>query len=340
MRHGTADPGRGAEREVRLVVAHAPGADRGVLQVGHAGDDLRCRPGCRAPRHVGEHRSRRPSPLHAAAAAGSGSTPARRTSLASYSSRSRSRLSVSQAAGHRHVRRGRDPGEPHREVVDRLEVPPRGRRHLGPVAGEVQHVRDRVAAVRAGDAAGPAQPEGERSRRVARRPVRRRSPWSAPRPRASLHIRHSATGRPSASTGTVLAHWPGHGDRDDSAPSTPALDLAATCGGDDRAATTPPRPGWRRSRGRRRVRTTTRRPRRGGDVADLRAAAAQVDGEDEPSAHRLRSTGGRACWVSSIASITSCDEVVGFVGQAEPTGHAAVDRAGLRRRLAAAARCA
>ena len=70
-------------------------------------------------------------------------------------------------AAHRGVGGRRPAGESHRQVVDRLQVPARGRGDLGLVALEVEHVADRVAAERRRDAAGVADPGRERARRVA-----------------------------------------------------------------------------------------------------------------------------------------------------------------------------
>ena len=60
---------------------------------------------------------------------------------------------------------GGDAGEPHRQVVDRLEVPAGRGGDLGVVRRQVEHVPDRVVA--AGDAGGLADPGGQRPRVVA-----------------------------------------------------------------------------------------------------------------------------------------------------------------------------
>ena len=100
------------------------------------------------------------------------------------------------------------PGEPHRQVVDRLEVPARGRGDLGLVALEVEHVADRVGAGRRRDAAGAADPGRQRAWRVA---LHRAADHGAGVRRSAgvaSTARTGPTGAPASSTGTVLAHWP------------------------------------------------------------------------------------------------------------------------------------
>ena len=155
-------------------------------------------------RHDPDHRAGR----RAAAGACRGRRPAAAPAPGRSSSRSRWRLSVSQARGHRRVRRGGDAGEPHRQVVDRLEVPARRARDLGLV----------VAAGAACGRSGRRRSWRARHRCVAprrravaarsRRPARRSPARVCGSPRLSIQSWQSPTGTPCSSTGTVLAHCP------------------------------------------------------------------------------------------------------------------------------------
>ncbi len=66
--------------------------------------------------------------------------------------------------GHGGVRCRGDAGEPHRQVVDRFEVPPGGGGHLRSIVLDVQDVADGVGACGRRGAAGPANPTGDRYR--------------------------------------------------------------------------------------------------------------------------------------------------------------------------------
>ena len=163
--------------------------------------------------------------------------------------------------GHRHQRRGGDAGEPHRQVVDRLEVPPRGGRDLGPVAVEVQHVGDRVGPGGAGDAAAAPQPGGQRPAASSPRPDRRTPPRSAPR-RGCRST--SGTPRPGGRTRRRAPCSPtGRSPRPRRRRHRRRRPRRSRDGPPRRSwSTTPRRPGPRRRSRRRSARATTRPVRR------------------------------------------------------------------------------
>ena len=332
----------GADRQVRLVVAHGAGAGGGGVQVGRAGDHLHAAREPELGGDVGAHRRRRPS-----RSARSGGSLSRVDAGQAHQgrrrrrARSRSRLSVSQAADHRRVRGGGDAGEAHRQVVDRLEVPARRARDVGLVAGEVEHVADRVVAARSTArrrCGGPSAPA--RTRRVAAHRAADDAPRVAAR-RACPSTSRSR--RPGARPRRPARCWP-----------TAPVQLTATTGS---GATAP---------------LARRAPGRVGDEPPPllgvlhRAAAGQLARRDRPGgparrsrpvsdtsptfgppvprstartnrsyAARARSTviasrsGGSGCWRVEHVGHHHLDELVGLVGQA--AGDAAVDRAGARR---------
>ena len=213
---------------------------------------------------------------------------------------------------HRHVRRGSDAGEPHREVVDRLEVPPGpcGRPRAASCS-QVQHVPDRVGAGRRRHAAGAAHPGGQRARVVALDRSADDRAASTARPGCPSTSGTSPTGTPVG----VDRHRarPLAGDarrRRPRSPCDPGLGQPAPGARRRRAATTPRRPGWPRRRSPQRRGDGVVLPpddlAAGGDQPDLRAAGAQVDGEDEPVVRAVIGPAAAGdCWVSSMSVITA-----------------------------------
>ena len=149
------------------------------------------------------------------------------------------------------------------------------------------------------------------------------------RPRESIHIRHSPTGTPASSTGTVLAHWPVTATATTSSPSMPLVGQAPAGALDHepppllgvlgRGSAGPP------SRGDGPV-VPPRDLAAGGDQPDLRAAGAQVDGEHEPTG-RLGHEAGRGHGLLGVEHVghDGPDELLDLARQ--PSGHSAVDRA-------------
>ncbi len=194
-RHRAADPGRRADRQVRLVVEERAGAERAGVEVGRAGDDLHPVGQSQGARHLGEH------------GAHHGAGGAQRRQVVEAHARAAHQLGVvlealeisvvgEPRAGHRRVRRGGDAREPHREVVDRLEEPARRPGDLRLVVEEMEHVPDRVGAGGRRRARGAPNPHGQRHGRVAAQrpaddPLRvRRAP--AVHPEAALADRDPA----------------------------------------------------------------------------------------------------------------------------------------------------
>jgi hypothetical protein len=156
--HRQADPRRGAERHVGLALADGARADGRRVQVGHPGHHLHAR---RQPEVAGDvvaHRADDAAGRHE-----------RRQLVAVHTGPAHQVVVVGQhvevavvrepGRGHRGVGRGRHTREAHRQVVDRLEVPPGGRGDVGMVRGQRVHVADRVVA--AGDARRLAHPRGQ-----------------------------------------------------------------------------------------------------------------------------------------------------------------------------------
>ena len=110
--------------------------------------------------------------------------------------------------GHRGVAGGGHAGEPHGQVVDRLEEPARPREQVGLLVLQVEDVPDRVGARRRRDAAAAAQPGGQRPGRVAGD----RSPDGRSRVRrpAGVAPEHARADRPALSRrrAPCVAHWP------------------------------------------------------------------------------------------------------------------------------------
>ena len=157
------------------------------------------------------------------------------------------------------------------------------------------------------------------------------APGAAP-PRVSSHMTQSPTGRPSSSTGTVLAHCPVH----DTATTWPR-----------RTAPSAWPVGWRRDEAHHSSASwTAPPPGAAGSAAQwcsLQATAPvsdtsptlgppvpEVDGEDEPVVGRAaRASGRRRGCLLAVHHVGHhrLDELVGLVGH--PPGHAAVDGPGL-----------
>ena len=147
------------------------------------------------------------------------------------------RLSVSQAAVIDIVRGRGDPGEAHGQVVDRLEVPARpGRATSGRSRSRCSMWPTGSSPVGRRDAAGPAHPGRERAggrSPATGPPTTARGVLAARGCRSTSRTRRP--GRPSSSTGTVLAHWPVTATPTTSRAVDAALGEPAPGGRDDRS---------------------------------------------------------------------------------------------------------
>ena len=196
--------------QVGLVVEDRARPDRRRVQVGGPGHHRRRRARARGRRPPRRGPRRPPS---RSGPAGGASRPGPRRAAPGPGRRRGARVGGCRSARPPVIdawRGGGHPGEPHGQVVDGLQVP----------AGRAGHVGLRRAR---GTACGRwgRRPRWRGRRRCAgpsatapagRSPPRARRPPAGlcGPPRLSIHMRQSPTGRPSASTGTVLAHCPVH----------------------------------------------------------------------------------------------------------------------------------
>ena len=306
-RQRAADPRGRPDRQVGLVGTHEPRADRRAVQVGESGDHLRTggdaqlggdrrlhRPDDRARRDQRRQlRSRHPGEPH---------------QLGVVAEDVESAVVGEPGGGHRHVRGRGEAGEAHREVVDRLEVPPGPARDLRLLPLREQQVAEGVVAVRRRDTAGAAYPRRQGDRVVPEHVP----PHDGARQVATTRV-HPHQAVPDRGPRLVHRHGagplPGHPDHDDLVAVEAGLGQAPAGALDHEL---PPFPGVL-------GRGSSGSPSRGdgsvvpphdlatcGDQPDLRAAGPQVDGQREPAGRIAHQTGGGTdCWVSSMSVMTA-----------------------------------
>ena len=259
--HRCADPGRGADRGVRLPQPDRARTDGGRVQVGQAGDGdgrrreaevLGHRRRHRPDDRPGRHERRQPRRVHPGGADQHVVVGERRQ-----------RAVVGQpGSGHRGVAGRRHAREPHRQVVDRLQQPPGPGDDVGLLVLEEEDVADGVVARDRRDPPAATQPRGQRLRRVAGdRPADGRSRVRRP---AGVAPQHARSDRPTLlvdrDRGGPLA-----GDADGHDPREVGGPRGAAYGRRGPPATTARRPASARRRGRRasaRACAPTRRSRR------------------------------------------------------------------------------
>jgi hypothetical protein len=141
-RHRTPDPRRRADRDVRLEVAHHPGADGGGVQIGDARDDAGRRRQAEPVADGADHRADGHQRWELRCV-----EPGEADEVDVVAQPGHVAVVGQERATHRRVRRRGHAGEAHRDVVDGLEVPARGAVHLWSMVLQVQHVAHRVTPV-------------------------------------------------------------------------------------------------------------------------------------------------------------------------------------------------
>ncbi len=295
--HRATDPRRRADDEVGLVVEHRTRPDRGGMEVrgpGHhddagrqaeiVGDRLPDLADDRAGADEGrELLGRDAGALHQDAVVGEVVGPA---------------VVGQPRRGHRRVGGGGHAGEPHRQVVDRLHVPPRPSGHLGLLVLEVEHVPDRVRPGGGGGAAAVSDPAPQGERGVSHHGPTHRPPGVGAAAVVHPHeavtdgdavLRHRDRARPLSrardghdpvAAHRAARHGPAGGVRDHLPPLLGVLDRAAA--GEQPGA---------------QCDVVAPRDRAGErHEADLGPARPEVDGEDEPLVPWSGHPSPGTCW--------------------------------------------